>query len=119
MSLGSFSQLLWALPLIEPLKTKGGMRTQLLKTDAPEKQLGFPAPDPRKVNQTFFLTGFSFQIDLLLRTTNSGYYFPYSQGPWVDKTELDDFRADISQETMALSVLSPDRQMIFIYTSKF
>ena len=58
------------------------------RPDVPQKQLGFPAIDLRKVNQTFSLTSFSFQIYLLLRTINSGYCFPCSQGPWVDRQSL-------------------------------
>ena len=30
--------------------------------EVPQKHLGFPATDPRKVNQTCFRTGFSLQI---------------------------------------------------------
>lgn len=68
---------------------KGGYEVPAteVRLDVLQKQLGFPAKDPRKVNQNFFLIGLFFPSPFafsFLRTINSGY-FPCSQGPWVDR----------------------------------
>lgn len=36
-------------------------------------------------------------------------------GPLGRQTKFDDFRADIGQETMALSVLSPDKRYLYTH----
>ena len=64
-----------------------------------------------------FSFGFSFQIYLLLRTINSGFCFLCPQGPLGIPIKLDDFRADVSQEIMALNVLSSDKWYLYTHSN--
>lgn len=98
--IGFFSQLLWELPY----KTReGDMRSQPPnKKITPKVQLGFLAKDP-PVFLSKKLICFYFSKNCKL--------WPFStfSGPLGRQKKLHNFRADIGQETMALSVLSPDK----------
>lgn len=90
------------------LRKGRGVRSQLPnRLDISQEQLGFPAKDPRKINQILF-----FLSELICFYFSKNYklwLFSMFSGPLGRETKLDDFRADIGQETMALSVLSPDK----------
>ena len=80
------------------------------RPDVPQKSMGSWLQTLGRWIKPFSF-GFSFQIYLLLRTINSRYcflLFPMSSGPLGIPIKLDDFRVDVSQETVALNVLPND-----------
>ena len=120
LGIGSFSQLLWELSSIEPLKKQRGYvwgSSYPRQTRCPSKTAWVPSYRLYESESNLLPHFFSFQIYLLLRTINFWLLFFLFLGPLGRQTQLDDFRADTGQETKALSAES--RQMILIYTSKF
>lgn len=70
------------------------------------RQPGFPGKNPRKMIR--ILTGFASKFICFYFSKNCKLYFFMFSGPLGRQTKLD-LRAEIGQETMALSVLSPDK----------